>query len=258
MSSHGEVLTPSLLRDWPLPKVEESKYGRGEVLVVGGARATPGGALLAGVAALRVGAGRLSMGAAESVAVALAVAVPEAGVTGVAETSAGALRGDGADALADSVASADALLVGPGLDDTDQTAKLLERLVASLGTETTVVLDAYALGALAELGIRAKLSGRLVLTPNSGEAERLLDTEIGSSSDEIADAAVEIARRYGAVVTCQGLVADPDGTTWLNRPATAAWRPREAGTCWPAASPAWSLGGRHLHRLPAGRRISMR
>lgn len=62
MSSHGEVLTPSLLRDWPLPKVEESKYGRGEVLVVGGARAMPGGALLGGLAALRVDAGRLSMG----------------------------------------------------------------------------------------------------------------------------------------------------------------------------------------------------
>lgn len=174
------------------------------MLVVGGARATPGGALLAGLAALRVGAGRLSVGKAESVAVALAVALPQAGVTGLAETSAGALRGDGADALADSVASADALLVGPGLDDAQETARLLERLVASLGAETTVVLDAYALGALAELGIRGKFSGRLVLTPNSGEAERLLDTEIGSSSDEIADAAVEIARRYGAVVTCQG------------------------------------------------------
>lgn len=136
-------------------------------------------------------------------------------MTGLAETSAGALRGDGADALADSVASADALLVGPGLDDAQETAKLLERLVASLGTETIVVLDAYALGALADLGIRGQLCGRLVLTPNSGEASRLLDTGIGSSSDEIADAAVEIARRYGAVVTCQGLVADPDGTTWL-------------------------------------------
>ncbi len=42
------------------------------------------------------------------------------------------------------------------------------------------MLDAYALGALADLGIRGQLCGRLVLTPNSGEAERLLDTEIGS------------------------------------------------------------------------------
>ncbi len=46
---------------------------------MGVARATPGGPLLAGLAALRVGAGRLSMGTAESVAVTLALALPEAG-----------------------------------------------------------------------------------------------------------------------------------------------------------------------------------
>lgn len=35
MSSRSEVLTPSLLRDWSLPKVGDSKYGRGDVLVIG-------------------------------------------------------------------------------------------------------------------------------------------------------------------------------------------------------------------------------
>ncbi|HSO15806.1 MAG TPA: hypothetical protein VLS95_07615, partial [Arthrobacter sp.] len=40
------LVTPSLLRDWPLPAAGEDKYSRGSVLVVGGARATPGAALL--------------------------------------------------------------------------------------------------------------------------------------------------------------------------------------------------------------------
>lgn len=69
MSSRSEVLTPALLRDWSLPKVDDSKYARGDVLVIGGARATPGAVLLAGLAALRMGAGRLSLGVAESAAV---------------------------------------------------------------------------------------------------------------------------------------------------------------------------------------------
>jgi len=216
MSSRSEVLTPALLRDWSLPKVGDSKYGRGDVLVIGGARATPGAALLAGLAALRMGAGRLSLCVAESVAVALAVALPEAGVTGVAETSTGAVSGGGVRALADSVASADALLIGPGLDDGDETAKLLDAVIGLLGADTTAVLDAYALGALAQLGGNDELSGRLVLTPNPGEARMLLDTEVGDSVEERAEAAVEIARRFGAVVSCQGVVADTDANTWLS------------------------------------------
>lgn len=49
MPSRTEVITPNLLRDWPLPSGADSKYARGNVVVVGGARKTPGGVLLAGV-----------------------------------------------------------------------------------------------------------------------------------------------------------------------------------------------------------------
>ena len=54
-----EAVTPSLLRDWPLPGGGLGKDDRGSVLVIGGARMTPGAALLAGVAALRAGGGQL-------------------------------------------------------------------------------------------------------------------------------------------------------------------------------------------------------
>ena len=94
MSSPSEpsvpaVVTPALLRDWPLPAVGSSKYGRGQVLVVGGARGTPGAAMLAALASLRAGAGRLTLGVADSVAVAVAVALPESGVLGLPETATG-------------------------------------------------------------------------------------------------------------------------------------------------------------------------
>ncbi len=76
------------------------------------------------------------------------------------------------------------------------------------------MLDAYALGGLAELGASEELSGRLVLTPNAGEAEMLLSAGLGSSPDDIAEATAEIARRYGAVVSCQGVISDPESHTW--------------------------------------------
>ena len=87
----------------PLPQHDEgaSKHDRGSVLVVGGSRQTPGAALLAGIAALRVGAGRLQIATASSVAVQLAVAVPESLVRGLPETPGGALAPAGADTVAE-------------------------------------------------------------------------------------------------------------------------------------------------------------
>ena len=87
------LITPMLLRAWPLPEPTGTKYSRGQVVVVGGARATPGAAMLAGVAALRMGAGRLSMAVAESVAPHVAVAVPESGVHGLPENASGSSHG---------------------------------------------------------------------------------------------------------------------------------------------------------------------
>jgi ADP-dependent NAD(P)H-hydrate dehydratase len=210
MPSRTEPITPALLRDWPLPADATSKYGRGQVVVVGGARSTPGAALLAGVAALRVGAGRLSLGVARSVAVPLAIALPEAGVTGLPETENGCPDGSGTGQLAGDLDSADAVLVGPGLDDPDRTIDLLTALCPAIPAGVPVILDAFALGVLPRIPeVAAQLEGRLVLTPNPTEAALLLGV------DEIDDGScARIARKYGAVVTCQGLIADSQGSRW--------------------------------------------
>ncbi|MDQ0868175.1 NAD(P)H-hydrate repair Nnr-like enzyme with NAD(P)H-hydrate dehydratase domain [Arthrobacter sp. V1I9] len=111
------LVTPSLLRDWPLPAPGADKYSRGSVLVIGGARATPGAALLAGTAALRAGAGKLTLAVAESVAMHLGVALPECGAMGLPENADGSVTGEGLDRISSYLERADAILVGPGLDD---------------------------------------------------------------------------------------------------------------------------------------------
>jgi len=98
------------------------------VLVVGGARATPGAALLAGVSALRAGAGKLTLAVAESVAVQLGVALPECGAIGLPETPGGSVKPELAP-IASYLDRADAVLVGPGLDDPDMARGLLEALL---------------------------------------------------------------------------------------------------------------------------------
>lgn len=211
-------LTPALLRDWGLPTKVASKYDRGQVLVLGGARGTPGAVLLAGVAALRVGAGRLTLAVADSVATALAVAVPEAGVVGLAETDTGSVRGSGASVLEDSLGSSDVVVVGPGLDDPEEAVALLETVLPLMGEQTHVVLDAFALGVLPRVReAAAGLSGRLILTPNPSEASRLLDDDPDADLDDPAAlhrALRDVASSYGAVVSCQGFVVPPDGPGW--------------------------------------------
>ncbi|CAM5779390.1 NAD(P)H-hydrate dehydratase [Cellulomonas persica] len=204
-------ITPALLRTWPLPDRHGSKDERGAVLVVGGARRTPGAAMLAGLAALRIGAGRLTLAVASSADVGVAVAVPEAGVVPLPETATGSVRGAPPDALGDELERADVVLVGPGLDDPDGSRQVVDDICAALPATTPVVLDAYALGVLPDLGdARRTLAGRLVLTPNTSEAARLL----GGDELDAPDAAAAIADRYGAVVALSGHVAAPGGGAW--------------------------------------------
>src|SRR3712207_3141244 len=173
-----DLVTPASLREWALPAPGNSKYGRGQVVVLGGAAATPGAAMLAGLASLRVGAGRLSMGVAQTTAVALAIAVPESGVYGLPQNDRGSVLGADLSAVASSVSSTDVVVVGPGLDDADETVRLLRTLLPLLDDNAAVVLDAYALGVWPQVHDLDLGPDRLIMTPNPQEAARLLERDV--------------------------------------------------------------------------------
>jgi ADP-dependent NAD(P)H-hydrate dehydratase len=213
-----EVVSPTSLRAWALPHPRGDKASRGRLLVVGGSRSTPGAAMLAGLAALRVGAGVLTLAVASSVAGAVAVAVPEAGVVGLPEDLPdcdGEPRSDPLrSALERPLSSADAVLVGPGLDDVDVAGKLVTAVTSMVGGDVPIVLDAYALGALASLpdDTRKALADRLVITPNQKEVQVLLSGPCDDDAESAgADELRALAERYGAVVSSSNLVVSPRG-----------------------------------------------
>lgn len=206
------LVTPALLRDWGLPEPTGTKYSRGLALVVGGAAGTPGAAMLTGLAALRVGAGRLSLAVAQPVAAHVAVAVPESGVVPLAHDG-GSVTGEDARAgLAGEAGRADAVACGPGLDDADGAARLVEALAATTGPDTPVLLDAYALGVLPDVGddVRTALAGRLVLTPNAGELGHVLGAEADDVDADLPGHVARLAARYDATVSCGGWVVHGD------------------------------------------------
>lgn len=206
------LITPALLREWLLPAPTGTKYSRGQVTVIGGARRSPGGAMLAGIAALRMGAGRLTIAVAESVAAHVAVAIPESGVIGLPEDASGTVTGEGiADLLEKEVSRADAVLVGPGLDDADATVRIIEELVPLLPDSLPLVLDAYAATALPRLDQECadRLAGRIVVTPNDHELGYLVGDD--DSDDDVPAGIRKVVERFDAVVACSGWVASEDG-----------------------------------------------
>lgn len=208
------VVTPRLLRSWPLPEPAEDsgKHARGTVLVVGGSVGTPGAVLLAGLAALRVGAGRLQVATTHTTAVALGVTLPEAGVVGLPAGEGGSLAPAGAEQIADLAADSDAVVIGPGMLGAEPSRAVLRRLLPRL-KGTLVVLDAVALTAVAgQPELLTPLRGSLVLTPNAGEVAALL----GGQPDAGVTAALAVAERYGAVAVVPNGVAAPDGRVWAD------------------------------------------
>jgi len=217
-----EAVSDTLLRAMPLPEHDAGadKDERGRVLVVGGGRAVPGALLLAGVAALRAGAGKLQMATAASVAPHIGVAVPEALVAGLPETDDGEIAPGAADELRARAARSDAVLVGPGMLDevgaADLTAALLEGPAGP-----AFVIDAGALCRLRSFAAAARSrGGALVLTPHAGEMARLLDVPREDVVADAAGVARRVADELGAVVALKGsetVIAAPGGGDWIYR-----------------------------------------
>ena len=209
-------LHPALLRRWPLPEVPEDadKEVRGRVLVVAGSHEIAGAALLAATAALRAGAGKLVIATAQSVAGALALAVPEARVIALPETQRGAFSADGLALLEDIAATTDAALVGPGLMDSAGTCEFVQALLPALA-HAPVVLDALAMDVVKQ---RGRFAQPVLLTPHAGEMAHLTGRSKDAVLADPQQAVVDAAEKWQALVALKG------ATTLLATPAGGCWR----------------------------------
>ena len=213
----------SCCASWAPPEPDDGgdKHSRGTVRSSAAAPRTPGAVLLAGLAALRAGAGRLQVVTVD---------------TTVGRPRRVAARGDGrrglpADAarlarprprptqLVDALGGAGTVVLGPGLSGDGVAGAAASGCCPRLGDDVTLVLDAVALTALAGAPeLLEPLAARAVLTPNSGELAALLDGERARGARRPAPRS---SQRYGAVVS---------GARLGRLPRTAArWRDEAGG-----------------------------
>lgn len=209
-------IDPELLRSWPLPSDAGDKSERGTVLVVGGARHTPGAVLLAAESALRVGAGKVQVATAADTAAALAVALPEALVEGLPALRNGELALAGADRVVEMAGDADVVLIGPGLGSPECASLLVAQIAPRL--DTAVVIDALGTAYLTDHpdGVR-HLAGRVLLTPNLAETAAMLGQADEAVEQDQLGAARRLAQATGAVVLSGGVVSyvvTPGAESW--------------------------------------------
>ncbi|MEQ8204929.1 MAG: NAD(P)H-hydrate dehydratase [Woeseia sp.] len=185
----------------PPRKQQAHKGDHGHVLIVGGGKGMPGAARLAGEAALRSGAGRVSVATHAGNTAAIVSQRPELMCHEITASD-----------LAPLFDAATVIAVGPGLG-TNAWAQAV--FTAARATTKPQVLDADALNLLA---LAADRNEQRVLTPHPGEAARLLNCSASEvQADRLATLHALQERYAGTVILkgCGSLVSSGDGVPWL-------------------------------------------
>ena len=161
------------------------------MLILGGSREMPGAVILAATAALRAGAGKLTIATGASVAQLVALAIPESRVLGLAENDAGGFTVEAVAALDPLADRINAILIGPGMQDEAATARLVHALLPRLDARHGQKRRAQHRArrrrdgrdpASAAGAAPFRFDGPVLLTPHAGEMAHLTGHRQGQRS----------------------------------------------------------------------------
>ena len=200
---------------------ESYKNTHGHVLIAAGSRGYSGAAALCGNAAMRAGAGLVTIATPASAQSSVAEsAMPEVITTALAETDRGAVSDEAVSHFLKLAEKSTVVAVGPGLTAGDDRTRLFVHKVIERRTKPCVI-DADGLNSLAPWPADLKGSNQLplVLTPHPGEMLRLIGTDDKSALDDRVATAREFATANQVILVLKGsrpLVAAPDGRVFIN------------------------------------------
>ena len=200
------LTTPAEVRPYFAPRLAATHKGTyGHVAVIAGSPGRSGAAILGARGAIRTGAGLVT------------VVTDRRTAKLVHNGSIESMTFSGDDVLG-FLAEKDAVLIGPGLPDDEESYAHVRDLVT--GIEQPLVIDASGLNAFAGRAAEINPHGRTrILTPHPGELARLIGSDAKSINADRIRAAREAARTTGAIVVLKGhltLIADPDGNVNVN------------------------------------------
>jgi hydroxyethylthiazole kinase-like uncharacterized protein yjeF len=220
-SLHLNLITPHEIAPLLAPRPREANKGSfGHVLVIGGSVGKAGAAAMAGMSALRTGAGLSTVATPKSVLATVAGFHPELMTEPCEETEAGtiSLRALEYAHMDDVVKDKTVLAIGPGISRNNETSEFVRTVVQKYSVP--IVLDADGLNAFE--GASEKLNGEgrtLVITPHPGEMARLTGLSIPGVQRDRTGIARKFVREHELTVVLKGhrtLIAQPDGEVWVN------------------------------------------
>jgi NAD(P)H-hydrate epimerase len=218
-SLHLSVIHPRDFAPMIGPRPAESNKGSyGHVLVVGGSVGKAGSVAMAGMAALRAGAGLSTVATAKSALPTVAAFYPELMTEPLPETDAGTIATNADVRIEDLLKSMTVVAVGPGISRHPHTATLVRSLVVH--QKIPMVVDADGLNAFEHHTNELNGRGRtLVITPHPGEMARLVGCSTAAVQKDRLGVARKFAREHELIVVLKGhrtLVVQPDGEVWVN------------------------------------------
>jgi hydroxyethylthiazole kinase-like uncharacterized protein yjeF len=223
------LITPQYLAPLFAPRRKDSNKGLyGHVLVIAGSRGKSGAAAMTGLAALRAGAGLVTVASVESAIPVIAAHAPELMTEPLPETEHGSMAEHSAEIIMEIAKNRDLVAMGPGLTTHPETVTAVRRLYRQL--DKPVVVDADGLNALAGSDWTGSGAPRFV-TPHPGEMARLTGKETSEVQADRVSTARDFAASVAVHVILKGhrtLIADPTkGDVLVN----------------PTGSPAMATGG---------------
>ena len=236
-----ELLTPEEVGLLIPPRPDDTHKGDfGHVLVVAGSVGKTGAAVLAGLGALRSGAGLVTVATPRRCVSSVSSAVPEYMTLPLPEAEDGTVAADALGLILEF--GCDVIAVGPGLGTSADVSALVHGLVER--SSVPLVLDADALNVFAT--DPSRLTGRdgvpIVITPHPGEMARLCQSTSAEVQSNRLNTARRFAKEHQLFVVLKGsgtVIADPDGAMWINLTGNAGMSTGGVGDVLTGVAAAW-------------------
>ncbi len=213
-----EVLSPEMLCGLMPPRSPQAHKGQfGHLLVVAGSAGKTGAGVMACEAALRVGAGLVTLALPRSLNLAMEARLTEVMTLPLAEGPEQSLSMAAEVEILEALQGKSGVVLGPGISTMGQTPELARELARKISLP--MLIDADGLNALVgRLELLKESPGIRILTPHPGEAARLLSRSSSQVQSERIQTALELSRRSSAYVLLKGagtVLADPGGCVRL-------------------------------------------
>ena len=189
----------------------------GHLLVLAGSPGKTGAAALCANAAMRSGAGLVTLGVPEKLMPVMEPMVVEPMTTALAQTSSGGLDAAALDDIITLLADKAALALGPGMGTDSGTQELIKNILAI--ASVPMVIDADGLNCIAKNpDILATVKAPVILTPHPGEMARLTGKTTADIQQNRMETARNFAEKHKVILVLKGaqtLVAYPDGAVFI-------------------------------------------